>query len=156
MAKKLSTLPLSLRGPKPGMPLYRWLYEELRARILAGQLRPGMRLPATRDLAVQYGLSRPTIVTAFEQLRSEGYVEGRVGSGTYVSQTLPDELLQAPRARSAQHETPPPDCAVRLRAQAAEVSAGGRSKHSPQPKPRRQLSPAGVPRRSAGARCFSG
>ena len=101
MAKKLSTLPLSLRGPKPGTPLYRWLYEELRARILAGQLRPGMRLPATRDLAVQYGLSRPTIVTAFEQLRSEGYVEGRVGSGTYVSQTLPDELLQAPRAGSA-------------------------------------------------------
>ncbi|MGO9650530.1 MAG: PLP-dependent aminotransferase family protein [Terriglobales bacterium] len=98
MAKKLSTLPLSLRGPKPGTPLYRWLYEELRTGILAGQLRPGMRLPATRDLAVQYGLSRPTVVTAFEQLRSEGYVEGRVGSGTYVSQTLPDELLQAPRA----------------------------------------------------------
>jgi len=101
MPKKLSTLPLSLRGPKPGMPLYRWLYEELQARILSGQLRPGVRLPATRDLAAQYGLSRPTIVTAFEQLRSEGYVEGKVGSGTYVSQTLPDALLQAPRAGSA-------------------------------------------------------
>jgi GntR family transcriptional regulator/MocR family aminotransferase len=100
MAKKLSTLPLSLRGPKPGVPLYRWLYEELRAGILAGKMRPGVRLPATRDLAVQYGLSRPTIVTAFEQLRSEGYVEGRVGSGTYVSQILPEQLLQAPRAGS--------------------------------------------------------
>jgi GntR family transcriptional regulator/MocR family aminotransferase len=100
LAKKLSTLPLSLRGPKPGTPLYRWLYEELRARILAGQLRPDTRLPATRDLAVQYGLSRPTIVSAFEQLRSEGYVEGRVGSGTFVSRTLPEALLQAPRARS--------------------------------------------------------
>jgi len=100
LAKKLSTLPLSLRGPKPGTPLYRWLYEELRTKILAGQLRPGTRLPATRDLALQYGISRPTIVTAFEQLRSEGYVEGRVGSGTYVSQTLPDELLQAPRSGS--------------------------------------------------------
>ncbi|MGB7586565.1 MAG: winged helix-turn-helix domain-containing protein, partial [Terriglobales bacterium] len=101
MAKKLSTLPLSLRGPKPGTPLYRWLYEELRAGILAGQLRPGTRLPATRDLAEQYRLSRPTIVTAFEQLQSEGYVEGRVGSGTYVSKTLPDELLQAPRSGGA-------------------------------------------------------
>src|SRR5580692_11481185 len=101
MPKKLSTLPLSLRGPKPGTPLYRWVYEELRARILAGQLRPGLRLPATRDLAAQYGLSRPTIVNAFEQLQSEGYVEGRIGSGTYVSQTLPDELLQAPRTGSA-------------------------------------------------------
>src|SRR6202451_1721158 len=100
MAKKLSTLPLSLRGPKPGTPLYRWLYEELRAGILAGQLRPGVRLPATRDLAAQYGLSRPTIVTAFEQLRLEGYVEGKVGSGTFVSKTLPDELLQVPREKS--------------------------------------------------------
>jgi GntR family transcriptional regulator/MocR family aminotransferase len=100
MAKKSSTLPLNLRGPKPRMPLYRWLYEELRSNILAGRLHPGARLPATRDLASQYGISRPTIVTAFEQLRSEGYVEGRVGSGTYVSKTLPDELLQAPRAKS--------------------------------------------------------
>jgi GntR family transcriptional regulator / MocR family aminotransferase len=100
MAKKSSTLPLNLRGPKPRMPLYRWLYEELRSTILAGRLHPGARLPATRDLAAQYGISRPTIVTAFEQLRSEGYVEGKVGSGTYVSKTLPDELLQAPRAKS--------------------------------------------------------
>jgi len=99
MPKLSSTLPLSLRGPKTGTPLYRWLYDELRLRILSGQLRPGTRLPATRDLAAQYGLSRPTIVTAFEQLRSEGYVEGKVGSGTYVSQTLPDELLQASRAK---------------------------------------------------------
>jgi GntR family transcriptional regulator/MocR family aminotransferase len=100
MAKKSSTLPLNLRGPKPRMALYRWLYEELRSTILAGRLHPGARLPATRDLAAEYGISRPTIVTAFEQLRSEGYVEGKVGSGTYVSKTLPDELLQAPRAKS--------------------------------------------------------
>src|ERR1700722_13283908 len=100
MAKKSSTLPLNMRGPKAGMPLYRWLYEELRAAILAGRLHPGARLPATRDLAAQYGISRPTIVTAFEQLQSEGYVDGKVGSGTYVSRTLPDELLQAPRAKS--------------------------------------------------------
>jgi GntR family transcriptional regulator/MocR family aminotransferase len=85
------------------MSLYRWLYEELRSTILAGRLHPGARLPATRDLAAQYGISRPTIVTAFEQLRSEGYVEGKVGSGTYVSKTLPDELLQAPRAKSVAH-----------------------------------------------------
>jgi len=97
MAKQHSTLPLSLREPQAGTPLYRWLYEELRAAILAGHLRPGTRLPATRDLAEQYGISRPTIVAAFEQLHSEGYVEGRVGSGTYVSQTLPDQFLQAPK-----------------------------------------------------------
>src|SRR5579885_54219 len=95
MPKKSSTLPLNLPEPKPGVPLYRWLYEELRAAILGGHLPPGMRLPASRELAGQYGLSRPTIITAFDQLRAEGYVEGKVGSGTYVSQTLPDELLQS-------------------------------------------------------------
>jgi GntR family transcriptional regulator/MocR family aminotransferase len=102
MAKQSSTLPLNLHEPRPGVPLYRWLYEELRSAILAGHLRPGGRLPATRELAAQYRLSRPTIVTAFEQLRSEGYVEGRTGSGTYVSQTLPEELLQAPRTKEVE------------------------------------------------------
>lgn len=100
MTKKSSTLPLNVHQPKAGVPLYRWLYEELRSAILAGRLPPGARLPATRELAAQYGLSRPTIVTAFEQLRSEGYVEGKTGSGTYVSQTLPEDLLQAPRTRT--------------------------------------------------------
>jgi len=77
----------------PGVPAYRWLYAAVRGEILTGRLRPGTRLPSTRDLARQYGLSRGTIVTAFDQLESEGYVDGTVGSGTYVSTTLPDELL---------------------------------------------------------------
>jgi len=109
-------LSLNLRGPKPRMPLYRWLYEELRSAILTGHLRPGARLPATRDLAAQYGISRPTIVAAFEQMRSEGYVEGKVGSGTYVSATLPDELLQAPRTKST----------VQFRKHAIQLSAYAR------------------------------
>jgi GntR family transcriptional regulator / MocR family aminotransferase len=100
MAKKSSVLHFTLPRPSAEVTLYRWLYEELRSAILAGNLRPGARLPATRELAVQYGLSRPTIVSAFEQLRSEGYVEGKVGSGTYVSKILPDEFLQAPRMQS--------------------------------------------------------
>jgi GntR family transcriptional regulator/MocR family aminotransferase len=57
-------------------------------------MRPGARLPGTRDLAAQYGLSRGTIVDAFDQLKSEGYVQGSVGSGTYVSNVLPDELFR--------------------------------------------------------------
>ncbi|HEX8817328.1 MAG TPA: PLP-dependent aminotransferase family protein [Terriglobales bacterium] len=100
LSKKPSTLPLNLRQATAGVPLYRWWYEELRSAILSGNMLPGARLPATRDLAAQYGLSRPTIVTAFELLRSEGYVEGKVGSGTYVSKTLPDELLHVPRSVS--------------------------------------------------------
>lgn len=101
MPKKSSTLSLNLRAPAAGTPLYRWLYEELRRAILAGRLQPGARLPATRDLARQYSLSRPTIVSAFEQLRSEGYVDGKIGSGTYVSQVLPEQLLHAGSTRSS-------------------------------------------------------
>ena len=99
MARKSSTLALNLRGPSSGGPLYRWLYEQLRTAILDGRLRPGARLPATRDLADAYKLSRTTIVTAFEQLKSEGYVEGRTGSGTYVSKVLPEQLLQVGSVR---------------------------------------------------------
>lgn len=77
----------------PAVPAYEWLYETIRTDILDGRLRPGARLPSTRDLATQYRLSRGTIVAAFEQLEGEGYVTGTVGSGTYVRDVLPDDLL---------------------------------------------------------------
>jgi GntR family transcriptional regulator / MocR family aminotransferase len=77
---------LALRlAPRDATPAYRWLCSGLRAAILEGRLRPGTRLPATRDLARAYHLSRGTIVAAFEQMKSEGYVTGRIGSGTYVN-----------------------------------------------------------------------
>ena len=94
MAKKSASYELTLPRPSSDVPAYQWLYEAVRSEILAGRLRPGTRLPATRDLARQYGLARGTIVNAFDQLASEGYVEGSVGSGTYVSKVLPDSLLQ--------------------------------------------------------------
>lgn len=97
MAKRTATFPLILPPRDAETPAYRWLYSALRTEILEGRLRPGARLPATRDLARQYNLSRGTVVNAFEQLRSEGYVEGNIGSGTYVSEILPEELLHAPR-----------------------------------------------------------
>ena len=100
MTREATSLPLNLPAAPPGMNLYRWLYEALRAAILDGRLTPGSRLPATRDLAAAYRLSRSTIVSAFEQLASEGYVEGRTGSGTYVSKVLPDQLLQVGRVRA--------------------------------------------------------
>jgi GntR family transcriptional regulator / MocR family aminotransferase len=97
MSKRVTAFELALPQRDSRVPAYRWLYRALRAEILQGRMRPGARLPATRDLASQYGLSRGTIVNAFEQLKSEGYLEGSVGSGTYVSKVLPDELLQVPR-----------------------------------------------------------
>jgi GntR family transcriptional regulator/MocR family aminotransferase len=97
MVKRATAFELVLPQRDAEMSANRWLYEALRAEILEGRLRPGARLPATRDLGRQYGLARGTIVNAFDQLKSEGYVEGSVGSGTYVSKVLPDDLLQAPR-----------------------------------------------------------
>jgi GntR family transcriptional regulator/MocR family aminotransferase len=111
MAKKSASYELTLPHPHPGVPAYQWLYEALRSEILGGRLRPGARLPATRDLAQQYGLSRGTIVNAFDQLASEGYVEGSMGSGTYVSKVLPDGLLHVASGRAekpAMHEKQQP------------------------------------------------
>jgi GntR family transcriptional regulator / MocR family aminotransferase len=85
---------LTLPSREAKTPAFRWLYGALRADILSGRLRPGARLPATRDLARQYELSRGTVISAFEELKSEGYLHGSRGSGTYVSGVLPEHLLQ--------------------------------------------------------------
>jgi len=106
MAKRAATFEVALPPRDPRLSAYRWLYAALRAAILEGRLHPSVRLPATRDLATQYHLSRGTIVNAVEQLKSEGYVQARTGSGTYVSNTLPDELFQV--AANAKPQPRPP------------------------------------------------
>ena len=90
MGKRTTPFELALSHRNPEVAAHQWLYEAVRAEILGGRLRPGARLPATRDLAHQYGLARGTIVNAFDQLASEGYLEGAIGSGTYVSKVLPE------------------------------------------------------------------
>lgn len=80
-------------------PLHRQLYDGVRSAVLDGRLPRGTRLPATRDLAVQFGVARNTIAVAFGQLMAEGYLEGRVGDGTYVTRALPDDLLRADAPR---------------------------------------------------------
>lgn len=82
-------------------PLHRRLYEAVRLAILSGQFGANARLPSTRALATQLGVSRMTIC-AYEQLLIEGYIEGKVGAGTYVASSLPEELLQTQRDRSRQ------------------------------------------------------
>jgi GntR family transcriptional regulator/MocR family aminotransferase len=115
MAKRAATFELALPPRDPRISAYRWLYAALRSAILEGRLHPGARLPATRDLATQYRLSRGTIVNSVEQLKFEGYVQARTGSGTYVSNTLPDELLQV--RSNAKPPLPPRQPQQRSRAQ---------------------------------------
>jgi GntR family transcriptional regulator/MocR family aminotransferase len=71
-----------------GEPLYRQIYAGLRRAILSATFRAGDRLPATRDLAEQLGVSRTVVVFAYEHLMAEGFVAGRSGSGTYVAEGL--------------------------------------------------------------------
>lgn len=80
------------------IPFYKQIYEGYRAAILSGRLRPGHRLPSTRALAVELSVSRLPVVNAFEQLLHEGYVEGKTGSGTFVKDSIPDELGNANRS----------------------------------------------------------
>ena len=74
--------------------LSRQLYQALRMRVLDGRLASGTRLPASRDLAAALAISRNSVVRAYDQLYAEGFIEGRVGDGTYVAQ-LPQNGLPA-------------------------------------------------------------
>jgi GntR family transcriptional regulator/MocR family aminotransferase len=98
MAKAETFQDLSLAAPEADQELWRWIYTELRAAILDGRLKRGARLPSTRSLAEQYGLSRGTVTAAFDQLQAEGYTQTEIGSGTYVASGLPDRSFAAPRA----------------------------------------------------------
>src|SRR5262249_23212587 len=86
-ASILWPVPPETHGPGIGgpggerAPLHRQLYRELARLILEGRLGPGSRLPSSRDLARELGLARNTVLAALDQLTSEGYVEGRRGSG---------------------------------------------------------------------------
>lgn len=94
MSKSATAFDLALPARAPGTAAIRWMHAALRDAILDGRLRPGARLPATRELAAQHGLARGTVVYVFDQLKAEGYLEGTIGSGTYVSKVLPEQLLQ--------------------------------------------------------------
>jgi GntR family transcriptional regulator/MocR family aminotransferase len=72
--------------PKGSRERLRSLHRQLRAAIADGRLQPGVQLPATRVLAKQLGVSRNTVVAAYDLLGSEGYLIGRGGSGSYVAQ----------------------------------------------------------------------
>jgi GntR family transcriptional regulator / MocR family aminotransferase len=76
-------------------PLHRQIYEGYREAIVERRLRGGQRLPSTRSLAAELRISRLPVLNAFEQLLAEGYFESRVGAGTFVASSLPDELSQA-------------------------------------------------------------
>lgn len=79
--------------PEGGEPLHLQLYRGLREAILSGRLTPGSRIPASRVLAEELDISRTTVLTAVRRLMVEGFLEARVGAGTWVSERIREDLL---------------------------------------------------------------
>lgn len=81
----------------PDGPMNQRLYSALREAILEGRVAAGTRLPASRDLAAELSIARNTVVYVYSQLQAEGYIRGQQGSGTFVTDTLPDTYLASGR-----------------------------------------------------------
>ena len=77
------------------VPIYRQLDGSLRRLILSGTLAPGQKLPSTRELSNDLGISRITVKSVYEQLVAEGYAQAKTGAGTYVAEGL--EFEAAPK-----------------------------------------------------------
>lgn len=111
-------------------PIVRWLYEEFRAAILDGRLEPGSRLPSRNELARSHRVSSRTVAKAFDRLLRDGFVDSRVGLGTYVVGAPPDGA-----SIGGVSSVPPPPTAPRR-----VLSSRGRilaSQPSPKPSARR-------------------
>ncbi len=89
--------------------LYDQIYRALRGQILGGRLAAAARVPATRDLALELGVSRNVAIMAYRQLLDEGYLTARKGAGTFVARELPRHLTTVP----ARH---PSSCRAECRA----------------------------------------
>src|SRR5262245_9475879 len=79
-------LSLPARGSRQ---LLRALHGQLRAAIVDGRLKPGLRLPPMREIAAIYRVARNTVVAAYDLLRTEGYLTAQRGGGTFVAAALP-------------------------------------------------------------------
>ena len=136
-----ASLPLFIeRGTRT---LQEQIYRGIRQSILDGLVSADQRLPSTRSLAADLGVSRTTALLALEQLRAEGYLIARPGSGTFIAPRLP-EHRRMPVSRPRKPIARPP------------FSRRGQLLSRMQAPDRRgQRAAAGIPARYAGARSVS-
>ena len=115
------------------LPKFRQVQDQLRLAILQGHLRAGTRLPASRVLADELKISRPTIVRVLENLKSEGYLETRQGSGTFVTSDLPPQLARpGGHLEAGDRSAAVPPQLSRIGTLASEMSADiGRAEYRP-------------------------
>src|SRR5712691_3004929 len=82
-------------------PLHQQLYRQIRDELRSGSFSDGAsRLPSSRALAADLGISRLTVNLAFSKLHAEGYLRSRIGSGTFVANLLPDTFLSARKPKA--------------------------------------------------------
>ncbi|WP_263352354.1 MocR-like pyridoxine biosynthesis transcription factor PdxR [Acidicapsa acidisoli] len=86
-------LPAIAVDRKSPSPLHKQIYDGFRSAILRRELRPGQRIPSSRELSVELRVSRFPVLNAYAQLLAEGYFESTVGSGTFVSSSLPEQRM---------------------------------------------------------------
>lgn len=85
-------------------PLHKQLYDDFCTAILSRKLRPGQRIPSSRSLASELRVSRMPVLNAYSQLLAEGYFQARSGSGTFVSNLLPEQWMPPKRGGDASPE----------------------------------------------------
>jgi GntR family transcriptional regulator / MocR family aminotransferase len=88
-------LPVVSVDRNAALALHRQIYDWFRAAILDGRLHPGQRIPSTRVLASEIGVSRFPVLSAYGQLLAEGYIESQVGAGTVVCASMPEQLMSS-------------------------------------------------------------
>lgn len=101
-------------------PISAQLSSALREMILSGKLQPGERLPSSRTLAKDHGVSRTTAISVYEQLAAEGLLRSSIGAGAYVAETLRDGRPARLPARHAEAEVRSPPRLAQLSADASE------------------------------------
>ena len=87
-------------------PLSRQIYMQVRSAVLSGALRAGTRVPSSRAMASQLGVARASVVSAYEQLLAEGYVESRHGSGTFISGEVAGLAITAAQCAARDQSAP--------------------------------------------------
>src|SRR5689334_1850911 len=98
-------------------PLHKQLYRQIREELRSGSFSNGAsRVPSSRALALELGISRLTVNLAFSQLHAEGYLRSKAGSGTFVADPLPESFLTADKPKSRRLVSPQPRISARVRA----------------------------------------
>src|SRR5688500_19829916 len=88
---------------KPKERLYQEIVDQIQQQILSGALKPGDQIPAERDLAERFGVSRTAVREAIKSLTEKGLIEVFVGRGTFVTNLSPDRVVESMTLRSEEH-----------------------------------------------------